>query len=78
MIVNYNHKTYIVQATDLASLYMNACAPRFSTLSLAVFVMNATARHMQKHFQALHSRVGSWPYPQTSGKAGKACQGQTL
>jgi hypothetical protein len=26
----------------------------------------------------LHSRAGSWPYPQTLDKAGKACQGQTL
>ncbi len=32
----------------------------------------------QKTFQTLHSWVGSWPYPQTLDKAGKACQGQTL
>ncbi len=29
-------------------------------------------------FQVLHSRVDSWPYPQTLGQGGKACQGQTL
>jgi hypothetical protein len=27
--------------------------------------------------KVLHSRVGSWPYPQTLDLAGKACQGQT-
>ncbi len=26
----------------------------------------------------LHSRVGSWPYPQTVDQAGNNCQGQTL
>ncbi len=25
----------------------------------------------------LHSRIGSWPYPQTLDWGGKACQGQT-
>jgi hypothetical protein len=29
-------------------------------------------------FQVLHSRVGSWPYPQTLDYAGKACQGQIV
>ncbi len=29
-------------------------------------------------FHLLHSRVGSWPYPQPLDQAGKACQGQTL
>ncbi len=28
--------------------------------------------------QVLHSRVGSWPYPQTLDLAVKACHGQTL
>jgi hypothetical protein len=28
--------------------------------------------------KVLHSRVGSWPHPQTLDQAGKACQGQTL
>jgi hypothetical protein len=58
MIVNYNHKTFIVQATDLASLYMNAYAPRFSTLSLVVFVMSATAWHMQAR-PCLELKIGS-------------------
>ena len=30
------------------------------------------------NFQVLHSRVGSWPHPQTLDLAGKACQGQML
>ncbi len=29
-------------------------------------------------FQVLHFRVGTWPYPQTLGWAGLACQEQTL
>ncbi len=29
-------------------------------------------------FQVPHSRIGSWPHPQTLDKAGKACQKQTL
>ncbi len=33
---------------------------------------------MGSSFQMLHSRVGSWPYSQTLGKAWKACQEQTL
>jgi hypothetical protein len=29
-------------------------------------------------YQVLHSRVGSWPHPETLYKAEKVCQGQTL
>jgi hypothetical protein len=33
--------------------------------------------HDNRAFKVLHSRVGPWPYPQTLGEAGVACQGQT-
>ncbi len=39
------------------------------------------AEHESLHtegFQVLHSKVGSWPYPQTLDWAGKAYHGQTV
>jgi hypothetical protein len=30
------------------------------------------------HLQVLHSRVGSWPYPQAKYYSGTTCQGQTI
>jgi hypothetical protein len=32
----------------------------------------------QGRFWVLHTRVGSWPCPETYNWAGEACQGQTL
>jgi len=42
------------------------------------FVVKTGAYPSEAPIKVRHSRGGSWPYPQTLDKAGKACQGQTL
>ncbi len=43
-----------------------------------VFAGKVEAYHKWNTIQVLHSRVGSWPCPQTIGSAGKARQEPTL
>jgi hypothetical protein len=43
-----------------------------------VSVGEAGAYLSEAPFNVLHSRVGSWPRPQTLDQAGKTCQRQTL
>jgi hypothetical protein len=42
-----------------------------------IFAVKAGAYPSEAPLQVLLSTVGPWPYPQTLGYAGKACQGQT-
>jgi hypothetical protein len=43
-----------------------------------MFADKARANPSEPPFKYSTNRAGSWPYPQTLDKAGKACQEQTL
>ncbi len=63
--------------------YLLIFVKKLERLSLAVFssIVNVCKKGWSltiKHFQVLHSWVGSWPCLQTLDQAGKACQGQKL
>jgi hypothetical protein len=62
---NYSEKNWVNDATGLFVLGI----PWQLILSSWVSLEN---------FEVLHSRVGSWPYPQTLTKPVKACHEETL
>jgi hypothetical protein len=75
---HFSHRANVIKLFTAVSYAFHNKPECFSLASLIQPSLISVSKAVVYLSEALHSRVGSWPYPQTLDWAGKASQGQTL